>query len=232
MAQTILVVEDETKIRSLLQGYLERAGFSVLTTGSGAEALTLAASAGPDLILLDLGLPDVPGETVAREVRRTSRTPILILTAKAGEEDRIAGLELGADDYVTKPFSPQEVVLRVQAILRRAAEAAAPGTAVRSFGDGELELDEDRHEARVRGQLVDLTPSEWSLLVALAGAPGRVYSRTELINRTRGYEFASERAIDSHVKNLRRKIELDPHEPRIVETVLGTGYRLGLRRDG
>ena len=232
MTQTILVVEDEAKIRSLLRGYLERAGFSVLTTGSGAEALTLAASAGPDLILLDLGLPDVPGETVAREVRRTSRTPILILTAKAGEEDRIAGLELGADDYVTKPFSPQEVVLRVQAILRRAAEAAAPGTAVRSFGDGELELDEDRHEARVRGQLVDLTPSEWSLLVALAGAPGRVYSRTELINRTRGYEFASERAIDSHVKNLRRKIELDPHEPRIVETVLGTGYRLGLRRDG
>jgi DNA-binding response OmpR family regulator len=231
VAKTILVVEDEVKIRSLLRGYLERAGFSVLTTGSGAEAITLTASAGPDLILLDLGLPDVPGETVAREVRRTGRTPILILTAKAGEEDRIAGLELGADDYVPKPFSPQEVVLRVQAILRRAGEAATPGTAVRSFGDGELELDEDRHEARVRGQVVELTPSEWSLLVALAGAPGRVYSRTELINRTRGYEFASERAIDSHVKNLRRKIELDPHEPRIVETVLGTGYRLGLRRD-
>jgi DNA-binding response OmpR family regulator len=231
MTHTILVVEDETKIRSLLRGYLERAGFSVLTTASGAEALTLVATAGPDLILLDLGLPDVPGETVAREVRRTSGTPILMLTAKAGEEDRIVGLELGADDYVTKPFSPQEVVLRVQAILRRAGEAVTAG-AVRSFGEGELELDEDRHEARVRGRLVDLTPSEWSLLLALAGAPGRVYSRTELINRTRGYEFASERAIDSHVKNLRRKIEVDPHEPRIVETVLGAGYRLGLRRDG
>ncbi len=122
VAQTILVVEDETKIRSLLRGYLERAGFSVLTTGSGAEALTLAATAMPDLVLLDLGLPDVPGETVAREIRRASRTPILMLTAKASEEDRIAGLELGADDYVTKPFSPQEVVLRVQAILRRADE--------------------------------------------------------------------------------------------------------------
>ena len=232
MAQTILVVEDETKIRSLLRGYLERAGFSVLTTGSGAEALTLATSSDPDLILLDLGLPDVPGETVAREVRRTSRTPILMLTAKAGEEDRIAGLELGADDYVTKPFSPQEVVLRVQAILRRAADADTGGSAVRSFGEGELRIDEDRHEVRVRGEVVELTPSERSLLVALAGAPGRVYSRTELINRTRGYEFASERAVDSHVKNLRRKVELDAHEPRIVETVLGAGYRLGLRRDG
>ena len=230
MAQTILVVEDETKIRSLLRGYLERAGFSVLTTGSGAEALTLVASAAPDLVLLDLGLPDVPGETVAREIRRSGRTPILMLTAKTGEEDRISGLEIGADDYVTKPFSPQEVVLRVQAILRRAGGALG-GAAMRSFGAGELTVDEDRHEVRVRGVMVELTPSEWSLLVSLAGAPGRVYSRTELINRTRGYEFASERAVDSHVKNLRRKIEEDPHEPRIVETVLGTGYRLGLRRD-
>ena len=232
MAQTILVVEDESKIRSLLRGYLERAGFSVLSTGSGAEALTLVTTAVPDLILLDLGLPDVPGEAVAREVRRTSRVPILILTAKAGEEDRIAGLELGADDYVTKPFSPQEVVLRVQAILRRLEGGTTHGAGARSFGDGELTIDEDRHEVRLRGEPVELTPSEWSLLVALAGTPGRVYSRTELINRTRGYEFASERAVDSHVKNMRRKIEIDPHEPRIVETVLGTGYRLGLRRDG
>jgi len=232
MTHTILVVEDEAKIRSLLRGYLERAGFSVLTTGSGAEALTLAAASSPDLVLLDLGLPDVPGETVARELRRTGLTPILMLTAKTSEEDRIGGLELGADDYVTKPFSPQEVVLRVQAILRRAGGADVGSAEVRSFGEGELMLDEHRHEVRVRGQVVELTPSEWSLLVALAGAPGRVYSRTELINRTRGYEFASERAVDSHVKNLRRKIESDPHEPRIVETVLGTGYRLGLRRDG
>jgi DNA-binding response OmpR family regulator len=147
-------------------------------------------------------------------------------------EDRIGGLELGADDYVSKPFSPQEVVLRVQAILRRAGAAGAPGAAVRSFGGGELEIDEDRHEVRVRGEAIELTPSEWSLLLALAGTPGRVYSRTELINRTRGYEFASERAIDSHVKNLRRKVEVDPRGPRIVETVLGAGYRLGLSRDG
>jgi len=232
MTHTILVVEDEAKIRSLLRGYLERAGYSVLTTGSGAEALTLTSSARPDLVLLDLGLPDVAGETIAREIRRAGPTPILILTAKTGEEDRIAGLELGADDYVTKPFSPQEVVLRVQAILRRASGAAAAGSGERSFGQGELRIEEDRHEVWIRGDAVELTPSEWALLIALTGSPGRVYSRTELINRTRGYEFASERAIDSHVKNLRRKIELDPHSPRIVETVLGTGYRLGLRRDG
>ena len=231
VARTVLVVEDEVKIRSLLRAYLERAGYSVLTTGSGAEGLTLALEARPDLIVLDLGLPDVPGETVAREIRRSGPIPILVLTARAGEEDRIAGLELGVDDYVTKPFSPQEVVLRVGAILRRAGAGPA-GSGVRSFGAGELEIDEDRREVRVRGRSVELTPSEWALLVALAGSPGRVYSRTELVNRARGYEFASERTVDSHVKNLRRKIELDPREPRIIRTVLGVGYRLGLARDG
>jgi DNA-binding response OmpR family regulator len=203
----------------------------VITTGSGAEALTLAEQAHPDLLILDLGLPDVPGETVAREVRAAGPTPILMLTAKASEADRIAGLELGADDYVTKPFSPQEVVLRVQAIVRRAGEAGSAGSGVRSFGGGALVIDEERHHVEVQGEIVDLTPTEWGLLVALAGTPGRVYSRTELINRVRGYEFASERAVDSHVKNLRRKVESDPHEPRVVETVLGVGYRLGLRRD-
>ncbi len=229
MARTVLVVEDEQKIRELLRGYLERAGYSVLTTGSGAEALTLAASALPDLIVLDLGLPDVPGETVARAIRQRAEIPILMLTAKASEDDRIAGLELGADDYVTKPFSPQEVVLRVEAILRRTHEAA--GAARHTYGGGELAIDEERHEVEVRGELVELTPTEWALLVALTGTPGRVYSRTELINRARGYEFASERAVDSHIKNLRRKVEADPHEPRIIETVLAVGYRLGLARD-
>jgi len=230
IAATVLVVEDEAKIRELLRGYLERAGLSVITTGSGADALTIAADARPDLVVLDLGLPDVSGETVAREIRAAGPTPILILTARSGEADRIAGLELGADDYVTKPFSPQEVVLRVQAILRRARGADAAG-ASRSFGNGELVVDEERHEITVRGGPIEITPSEWGLLIALAGTPGRVYSRTELINRVRGYEFASERAVDSHVKNLRRKLEIDPHEPRIIETVVGIGYRLGLRRD-
>ncbi len=230
MAATILLVEDERKLRELVRSYLERAGFTVLSTESGAEALTLAADAGPDLVVLDLGLPDVPGETVAREVRAAGPTPILMLTAKTAEEDRIRGLELGADDYVTKPFSPRELVLRVQAILRRGGPA--DGKAADRFGGGALIIDQPRREATVRGEVVDLTPTEWGILVALATVPGRVYSRFELINRVRGYEFEGyERTIDSHVKNLRRKIESDPANPEIVRTVLGGGYRLGLTRD-
>lgn len=233
MAETVLIVEDEVKIRELLRSYLARAGYQVLTTGSGAEGITLAETAAPDLIVLDLRLPDVPGEEVAREVRRSRPTPILMLTAKAAEEDRIRGLELGADDYVTKPFSPREVLLRVQAILRRGRlEGQEPGSSRVSFGEGELLIDEDRHELVVRGAPVELTPTEWGVLTALTGSPGRVYSRYELINRVRGYEFEGyERTVDSHVKNLRRKVERDPHDPRIVETVLGVGYRLGLHRD-
>ncbi len=230
MATTVLVVEDELKIRELLRSYLEREGWSVLTTGSGAEALSLAAGGSVDLVVLDLGLPDVPGETVAAEIRRTSATPILMLTARAGEEDRIRGLELGADDYVTKPFSPREVVLRASAILRRTAVSTSAGSSS-SFGGGALTVDEARHEATVRGERVELTPTEWGLLNALAAVPGRVYSRLELLNRVRGYELSSERVVDSHVKNLRRKLEADPQHPEIIETVMGAGYRLGLARD-
>jgi len=230
MTATVLVVEDERKLRDFIRSYLEHAGYTVLSTGSGAEAITMAATAAPDLVVLDLGLPDVPGETVARELRATSPTPILMLTAKSSEEDRIRGLELGADDYVTKPFSPREVVLRVQAILRRGTPAANSGVA--SYGGGELVIDEPRRAVRVRGAAAELTPTEWGVLVALATVPGRVYSRFELINRVRGYEFEGyERTIDSHVKNLRRKIEEDPGSPHIVQTVLGGGYRLGLARD-
>jgi DNA-binding response OmpR family regulator len=229
MAHTILIVEDELKIRELLRRYFEREGFAVVTTGSGAEAITLAGSAHPDLIVLDLRLPDVSGETVAAEVRRTAGTPILMLTAKAGEQDRIRGLELGADDYVTKPFSPREVVLRAQAILRRSGVEDASGPV--SFGDGRLTIDEARHEVTVDGAQIELTATEFGLLSALAVAPGRVYSRAELLNRVRGYEVASERTVDSHIRNLRRKIEPDPAHPAVVETVLGVGYRLGLRHD-
>jgi DNA-binding response OmpR family regulator len=230
MAATVLVVEDERKLRELVRSYLERAGFIVLTTDSGAEALTLAGSASPDLVILDLGLPDVSGETVARELRAAGPTPILMLTARSTEEDRIRGLELGADDYVTKPFSPRELVLRVQAVLRRSGPAAQD---VASYGGGVLVIDEPQRQVTVRGAVVGLTPTEWGVLVALATVPGRVYSRYELINRVRGYEFEGyERTVDSHVKNLRRKIEEDPGHPQIVQTVLGGGYRLGLARDG
>ena len=231
MTSTVLVVEDELKIRELVRRYLEREALSVLTTGSGAEALTMLETQEVDLIVLDLNLPDVSGETVATEVRSRSAIPILMLTAKSTEADRIRGLELGADDYLTKPFSPRELVLRVQAVLRR-SQTSATSDAPAAFGDGALIIDEVRHDLIVRGEPVELTPTEWALLVALTGTPGRVFSRAELINRLRGYEFDGyERTVDSHVKNLRRKIELDPHEPALVETVLGAGYRLGVHRD-
>ena len=159
MAATVLLVEDERKLRELVRSYLERAGFTVVSVGSGAEAITMAVSAAPDLVILDLGLPDVPGQTVARELRAAGPVPILMLTARTAEEDRIAGLELGADDYVTKPFSPRELVLRVQAILRRGGPAAGQGAA--SYGGGTLRIDEQRREVTVRGARVELNPTEW-----------------------------------------------------------------------
>ena len=231
MSRVVLIVEDERGIRDLVRRYLEREGMSVLSTGSGAEAIRLATEARPDLVVLDLGLPDVPGEEVAREIRAVFDVPILMLTARADEGDRIAGLELGADDYVTKPFSPRELALRVRAVLRRrGGEGGSVGPA--TYGGGVLRIDEERHEVVVRDTPVELTPTEWGLLAALARTPGRVYSRYELINRVRGYEFEGyERTIDSHVKNLRRKIEADPQRPAIVQTVLGAGYRLGLKAD-
>ena len=231
MPSLVLIVEDEQKIRDLVRRYLEREGHVVLSTGSGAEAIAMAADARPDLVVLDLGLPDVPGTEVARELRAVADIPIVMLTARSDQEDRIAGLELGADDYVTKPFSPRELALRVRAVLRRRSGAPPAGPA--SYGDGVLRVDEDRHELIVRGELVELTPTEWGLLTTLARTPGRVYSRYELINSVRGYEFEGyERTIDSHVKNLRHKIERDPQKPKLIETVLGVGYRLGVRADG
>src|SRR6201985_2487656 len=234
MAATVLVVEDERKLRDLVRSYLERAGFTVLSTDSGAEAITMALTSAPDLVILDLGLPDVPGETVARELRATgptAGTPILMRTAKTAEEDRIRGLELGADDYVTKPFSPRELVLRVQAILRRGGPPAAAHGVAR-YGGGTLAIEERRRTVTVRGTQAQLTPTEWGILGTLATVPGRVYSRFELINKVRGYEFEGyERTVDSHVKNLRRKVEEDPANPVIVLTVLGGAYRLGLGRD-
>ncbi len=225
------MVEDERKLRELLRDYLERAGFSVFTTASGAEAIEVARSRPLDLVVLDLGLPDVPGDEVLRAVRAASDVPVLVLTARVGEEDRVHGLELGADDYVSKPFSPRELVLRAQAIVRRGRSPDSLGP--QSFGQGELTLDEQRREVAVRGAPVALTPTEWGILVALSGTPGRVFSRFELVQQARGYEFDGyERTIDSHVKNLRRKLERNPHAPLIVETVLGGGYRLGLSRDG
>jgi DNA-binding response OmpR family regulator len=229
MTGAVLVVEDDRELRDLVRRYLERAGHTVYTTGSGAEALRLLDTADPVAMVLDLGLPDIDGLAVLAAARDGRRVPVVVLTARSAVEDRIDGLRRGADDYVTKPFSPTELVLRVQAVLHRSGGApAAP--AVTEYGAGRLLIDDARHEARLDGATLDLTPTEWGLLTALCSTPGRVYSRYELVNRVRGYEFAGyERTIDSHVKNLRHK--LGPDATRIVETVLGVGYRLGWSRD-
>jgi DNA-binding response OmpR family regulator len=225
---TVLVVEDERDIRDMLRRFLERAGCSVLTAATGAEALRLLATGGPDLLLLDLGLPDVDGIDLLREA--IPAVPVVVLTARSDTRDRIEGLRLGADDYVTKPFSPTEVVLRVKAVLNRTRGRAAASVA-RTFGGGALSIDPVRHRATYEGRELALTVSEWELLAALTGSPGRVLTRLELINRVRGYEFDGyERTIDSHVKNLRRKLGDTRHV--VVETVVGFGYRLGLPADG
>ena len=227
---TVLVVEDDRDLRDLVRRYLERAGHAVLSTGSGVEGLSLLADTGPDLVVLDLGLPDLDGLEILREARsgRTA-TGVIVLTARSDVEDRIRGLSLGADDYVTKPFSPTELTLRVGAVLARTAATTTDGGAVR-FGGSRLIIDATLRRAVLDGQDLDLTPTEWGLLGTLASVPGRPFSRYELVNRVRGYEFAGyERSMDSHVKNLRHK--LGPDGATIVETVVGVGYRLGLRRD-
>jgi DNA-binding response OmpR family regulator len=228
---TVLVVEDETKLRDVVRAFLEREGLTVLTAVSGADALSMAPKVAPDLVVLDLGLPDVSGEEVARELRARSDVRILMLTAKASDEERVRGLELGADDYVTKPFNPRELVLRVQALLRR-TRAGEVASGVRSFGKGTLVFDDDRHELRCRGEIVQVSPTEWGILQTLARTPGRVYSRYEIVNSARGYEWEGyERVVDSHVKNLRRKLGDDGSAPKIIETVVGFGYRFGLTLD-
>lgn len=232
MAATVLVVEDERKLRDFIRTYLERAGFTVLSTGSGAEAITMAADASPDLVVLDLGLPDVPGETVARELRAMSPFPILILTAKAAEEDRIRGLELGADDYVTKPFSPRELAMRVRSVLRR-SRSAAPTDKADGPGQGEQGILTDRdvtvdlsaHEVHISGKLVQLTSREYDLLVFLLRNPRQAFTREQLLSEVWGWTFGDTSTVTVHVRRLREKLEGDPTLPRRIVTVWGVGYR-------
>lgn len=232
MNERVLVVDDETSVRDVVRAYLEREGFIVDVAENGASALELIASKSPRLIVLDLMLPDVSGEEVARQVRERSDVPIIMLTAKGSEEQKLAGFDRGADDYLTKPFSPRELVARVKVILRRAGIGDAPLVADLVFDDGRLRIDDTRHEVSVRGEPVALTPSEYKVLLAIAQYPGRAYSRYELINRVQGHDFEGyERTIDAHIKNLRRKIEPDPRAPQYVQTVHGVGYRLGVSRD-
>jgi two-component system alkaline phosphatase synthesis response regulator PhoP len=219
---TILIVDDEPKITRLVADYLERSGFTVSVARDGGEALMRARTERPALVVLDLGLPGLDGLDVTRQLRRDGDVPILMLTARDDETDRIIGLELGADDYVTKPFSPRELVARVRAILRRRDRATSE--VLRAAA---LVLDVPRMRLEVDGRPVELTATEFSLLAAMAREPGRVFTRSQLLDAVHGMAIESyERAIDAHVKNIRRKIEPDPRHPRHLLTVYGVGYRL------
>lgn len=216
---TILVVDDEPHIVQLVRDYLEHGGFTVLTAADGPSALRTARTGRPDLVVLDLGLPGLDGLDVARSLRRDGVVPIIMLTARTEESDKLVGLELGADDYVAKPFSPKELVARVRAVLRRAEGLASPSDVIRVEPD--VELDVSRMEARFSGRRVDLTKSEFQIVAAMARQPGRVFTRSQLLDAVRGVAVESyERAIDAHIKNIRRKIGA-----RYIETVFGVGYR-------
>jgi DNA-binding response OmpR family regulator len=222
--RTILVVEDEPQIAGLVRDYLEHAGFGVLSASDGSSALALVRARRPDAVVLDLGLPGIDGLDVLRSVRRDSAVPILILTARSDETDRVTGLELGADDYVVKPFSPKELVARVRAVLRRVE--ARPLVNERLVA-GALELDLARRRVTADGRPADLTPTEFELLATLAREPGRVWTRSQLLDAVRGFSLETyERAIDGHVRNLRRKLEPDGPGTRYVRTVHGVGYAL------
>jgi two-component system alkaline phosphatase synthesis response regulator PhoP len=221
--KTILVVDDEIKIVALTRDYLENAGYRVLTASDGVSALALARSERPDLIVLDLGLPKLDGLDVTRQLRRDSAVPIIMLTARGEESDKLVGLELGADDYLVKPFSPKELVARIRAVLRRSEVAPQPADLIRAL---DVTLDVPRLRVTRAAEAVDLTPTEFQLLAALAAQPGRVFTRAQLLDSVRGIALESyERAIDAHIKNIRRKLEPDPRQPRYVLTVYGVGYK-------
>ncbi len=221
---TILVVDDEPRIVQLVRDYLEHGGFTVLVASDGPSALRSARTGRPDLVVLDLGLPGLDGLDVARALRREGEIPIIMLTARIEESDKLVGLELGADDYLTKPFSPKELVARVRAVLRRAEGMRAPSEVIRVGSD--VELDVARMEARFGGRRVELTKTEFQLLATMARQPGRVFTRAQLLDAVRGVAFESyERAIDAHIKNVRKKVEPDPRAPRYLLTVFGVGYR-------
>lgn len=224
MTKKILVVDDEPQIVKVLKGYLEKAGFQVITAGEGKAALSLFQREKPDFMILDLNLPGMDGLEICTTIRRESNVPILMLTARVEEADRIIGLELGADDYVIKPFSPREVVTRVRTILRRAGTQAPSGEVIRAGG---LVIDLEKHMVTSDGTAVDLTPTEFDILVTLARHPRRVFSRLQIMEQAQGDAFEGyERTIDAHIKNIRLKLEANPKKPRYIQTVFGLGYKL------
>ena len=221
--KTVLVVDDEPSIAQIAGDYLRHGGFGVLIVSNGVDALAVARAQRPDLIVLDLGLPKMDGIEVARTLRREGNVPIIMLTARIEESDRLAGLELGADDYMTKPFSPRELVARVRSVLRRADASGAGGDVLRR---GDLVIDNTRLQVTRNGAAIDLTPTEFQLVAALARQPGRIFTRAQLLDAVRGTDVESfERAIDTHIKNIRRKMERDPRSPHYILTVYGMGYK-------
>jgi two-component system, OmpR family, alkaline phosphatase synthesis response regulator PhoP len=223
--KTILVVDDEPKILQLVGDYLARAGYGTLKTRDGKSALALVRTEKPDLIILDLGLPEMDGLEVTREIRKHSNAPIIMLTARSEESDKLIGLELGADDYITKPFSPKELIVRVKVLFRRIEAYTDASLDKISAADLTLDMPRMRVTATGRG-LEELTPTEFELLAAMARSPGRIFTRSQLLDAIHGVAFESyERAIDAHIKNIRRKIELNPHEPQYILTVYGVGYK-------
>jgi DNA-binding response OmpR family regulator len=229
MPKNILVVDDEPKIVKLVRDYLERAGFAVRVAGDGKSALSLARTERPDLIVLDLGLPQMDGLDVTRELRKLSTVPIIMLTARSEESDKLIGLELGADDYITKPFSPKELVARVRVVFRRMETSAANTSEIIRAADLTLDVARMRVMAQDR-EIEELTPTEFTLLAAMTRYPGRVFTRAQLLNTLHGIAFESyERAIDAHIKNIRHKIEPNPPEPRYILTVYGIGYKFNDR---
>jgi len=221
--KTILIVDDEERLASLVKTYLTQDGYHAVTARNGREALFIARQEQPDLILLDLMMPEMDGHEFMRLHRKERETPIILLTARVEDSDKVLGLELGADDYVTKPFSPRELLARVRAVLRRTGQALPETELLRA---ADLILNRSAHTLKVRDQAVDLTPSEFDLLTILMTTPGRAFSRLELLDQIQGTAFEGyERTIDVHIKNLRAKIELDPAKPQYIETVYGVGYR-------
>ncbi len=222
--KTVLVVDDEPQIVQVVRDYLEHGGFAVLTAGDGPTALRVARTQHPDLVILDLGLPGLDGLDVTRSLRRDGAVPIIMLTARGDESDKLVGLELGADDYLTKPFSPKELVARVRAVLRRVEGLATAADLIR-VGD-DVEVDVPQMRVTVSGRQVELTLTEFQLLATMARQPGRIFTRAQLLDAVHGVVVESyERAIDAHIKNIRRKIEPDPRSPRYLLTAYGVGYR-------
>lgn len=224
----ILVVDDEPKIVEVVKSYLQAASYQVETAATGALSLELLQKIPPELVILDLMLPDVTGEELCQKIRKQSRIPIIMLTAKVQEEDILNGLDLGADDYITKPFSPRQLVARVEAILRRTSNEAVPLAKVLAFNQNDLIINSTKHEVVKQGKLVNLTPNEYKILLTLIKFPHKAFTREELITIALGDDFDGfDRTIDAHVKNLRQKIETDPKTPQYILTVHGIGYRFG-----